>query len=112
MPYPDEDFKDDHTPVGFLITFRCFGTWLHGDRRGSVDRFHNVYGTPKLGPERARVRYERKLMTRAPVHLSAKRRGLSGFQTSRGGASLSTHLHTMLNPQRRKIEHFCATLRK
>jgi len=32
MPYPDEDFKDDHTPVGFLITFRCFGTWLHGDR--------------------------------------------------------------------------------
>ena len=74
MPYPDEDFKDDHTPVGFLITFRCFGTWLHGDRRGSVDRFHNVYGTPKLGPERARVRYERKLMTRPPVRLSAKRR--------------------------------------
>src|SRR5882724_2680614 len=74
MPYPDEDFKDDHTPVGFLITFRCFGTWLHGDRRGSVDRFHNVYGTPKLGPERARVKYERKLMTQPPVRLSAKRR--------------------------------------
>ena len=72
MPYPDEDFKDDHTPVGFLISFRCFGTWLHGDRRGSVDRFHNVYGTPKLGPERARVRYERNLMTRPPVCLNAQ----------------------------------------
>ena len=74
MPYPDEEFRDDHTPVGFLISFRCFGTWLHGDRRGSVDRFRNVYGTPKLGPEPARVRYERKLMTQSPVRLNAKRR--------------------------------------
>ena len=73
MPY-DEDFKDDHTPVGFLITFRCYGTWLHGDPRGSVDRFHNRYGTPKLGPERARVKYERRLMTRPPVRLNANRR--------------------------------------
>jgi len=74
MSYYDEEFKDDHTPVGFLITFRCYGTWLHGDPRGSVDRFHNIYGTPKLGPERARVRYERGLMTRPPVGLNAKRR--------------------------------------
>jgi len=74
MSYPHEDFKDDHTPIGFLITFRCFGTWLHGDPRGSVDRFHNVYGTPKLGPERVRVQYERRLMTRAPVRLNAIRR--------------------------------------
>ena len=74
MLYPDDEFRDDHTPVGFLISFRCFGTWLHGDERGSVDRFHNVYGTPKLGPEPARVRYERKLMKRAPVRLNAKQR--------------------------------------
>ena len=51
-----------------------FGTCLHGDKRGSVDRFHNVYGTPKLGPVQARVRYERKLMTRAAVRLNAKQR--------------------------------------
>ena len=74
MPYPDEEFRDDHTPVAFLISFRCFGTWLHGDRRGSVDRFRNVYGTPKLGPEPARVRYERELMNHPPVRLNAKRR--------------------------------------
>ena len=74
MSYRYEEFRDDHIPFGFLITFRCFGTWLHGDRRGSVDRFHNVYGTPRLGPERARVKYERRLMTQPPVRLNAKRR--------------------------------------
>ena len=74
MLYSDQEFKDDHTPLAFLISFRCFGTWLHGDSRGSVDRFHNVYGTPKLGREPARVRYERTLMTQPPVRLNAKRR--------------------------------------
>jgi hypothetical protein len=27
------DFQDRSTPVGYLITFRCYGTWLHGDER-------------------------------------------------------------------------------
>ena len=27
-------------PLAFFITFTCKGTWLHGDRRGSVDREH------------------------------------------------------------------------
>ena len=74
MPNPHKDFKDDHIPVAFLITFRCYGTWLHGDPRGSVDRLHNIYGTPKLGPERARVKYEQKLMKQPPVRLGARRR--------------------------------------
>jgi REP element-mobilizing transposase RayT len=30
----------------YLITFTCYGTWLHGDSRGSVDRKHNIPGTP------------------------------------------------------------------
>ena len=70
----DEEFRDDHTPLAFFITFRCYGTWLHGDPRGSVDRFHNVYGTPRLGPERARVRHEKSLMKGKPVRLNGKRR--------------------------------------
>jgi len=32
-------------PIAYLITFHTYGTWLHGDPRGSVDRHHNVYGT-------------------------------------------------------------------
>jgi len=35
-------------PLAYLITFRSYGTWLHGDERGSVDRFHNHYGSPYL----------------------------------------------------------------
>src|SRR5260370_25636817 len=29
------EFNEDHTPLGYLITFRTYGTWLHGDQRGS-----------------------------------------------------------------------------
>ena len=37
--------------MGFLITFRTRGTWLHGDPRGSTSRHHNIYATPKLKHE-------------------------------------------------------------
>lgn len=41
----------DGYPLAYLLTFRCYGTWLHGDARGSVDREHNTYGTPCLDPD-------------------------------------------------------------
>ena len=34
--------------MNYLITFRTYGTWLHGDERGTVDARHNVVGTPLL----------------------------------------------------------------
>src|SRR5687767_4505235 len=34
-------WNDTDVPLGYLITFRCYGTWLQGDTRGSIDRFHN-----------------------------------------------------------------------
>jgi len=37
-------------PLAYLITFRTYGTWLHGDARGSVDRDHNAYDSPMLPP--------------------------------------------------------------
>lgn len=35
-----------------MLTFRTYGTWLHGDKRGSVDthKRKNVYGTPDISP--------------------------------------------------------------
>lgn len=43
------EFQDRSVAKGFLITFRCYGTWLHGDQRGSVDRrYYNRFGTPKI----------------------------------------------------------------
>jgi len=43
-------WNDTDIPLAYLITFRCYGTWLHGDERGSVDRFHNQYQSPSAAP--------------------------------------------------------------
>lgn len=43
------EFHERSIAKGYLITFRCYGTWLHGDERGSVDRrWYNHYGTPMI----------------------------------------------------------------
>ena len=48
-------------PLAFFITFTTYGTWLHGDERGSVDREHNVVGEPYLPPDQKRRKYEQNL---------------------------------------------------
>ncbi len=58
-----------NAPLGYFITFRTYGTWLHGDERGSVDRRHNRFGTPALGPDAARERFEAGELRRPPVVL-------------------------------------------
>jgi len=68
---PPREFRDDHTPFGYLITFRSFGCWLHG-KEGSVDRSHNTYGTPKLPGDDARFRYNRRALARPPVKLNVR----------------------------------------
>jgi REP element-mobilizing transposase RayT len=67
-------WNDTDTPLGYLITFRCYGTWLHGDERGSIDRFHNRYKSPYL-PQSDRRKYlsERQLKS-PPVRLNASQR--------------------------------------
>src|SRR6266566_9951375 len=45
-------WNDTDVPLGFLITFRSYGTWLHGDPRGSVNRFRNRYDSARLPPEK------------------------------------------------------------
>ena len=42
--------------MGYLLTFTCYGTRLHGDTRGTVDRNNNRYGMPFLSPETRRTR--------------------------------------------------------
>jgi len=74
MTQPPIEFSDDHTPVAYFITFRAYGTWLHGDRRGSVDRFHRTYGMPMLPPNAQRARYEARLRKQPPVTLGPRRR--------------------------------------
>ena len=41
----DSDFERNEFPLAYLITVRCYGTWLHGDERLTVDRHGlDVYG--------------------------------------------------------------------
>lgn len=45
------DWDDNQWPLAYLITFRTYGTWLHGDERFSVDRHgKNLYGAPAISP--------------------------------------------------------------
>ena len=49
----DFDWDDNDGPLAYLITFRTYGTWLHGDDRYSVDRHgKNIYGTSRVLPSR------------------------------------------------------------
>ena len=73
------EFNDDHTPVGYLITFRTYGTWLHGDERGSVDQHHHRYGTLLLPPGPRRKYIERNLLKQSPVKLSQRQRTAIDF---------------------------------
>jgi REP element-mobilizing transposase RayT len=57
-------------PLAFLLTFRTYGTWLHGDARGSVDDDHNAPGTPLLPPDDQRQDSAAEILTHEPLILS------------------------------------------
>ncbi|MCA8912674.1 MAG: transposase [Planctomycetes bacterium] len=49
-------------PIAFLITFTTYGTRLHGDERGTVDKAHNQYGTPHRPQDDKLEAHRKKLM--------------------------------------------------
>ncbi len=59
-------------PLGYLITFRTRGTWLHGDERGSISRHHNIYGTPKLRHEPKWLKTNQARLRGEPLILSPR----------------------------------------
>ena len=67
-------WNDTDTPLAFLITFRCYGTWLHGDERGSTDRHNNKYGTPKYPKIEHWNEISSERLKHKPVRLDAARR--------------------------------------
>jgi Transposase IS200 like len=67
-------WNDADIPLAFLITFRCYGTWLHGDPRGSINRFRNKYKTDRLPPEQKWLDINKQRMKREVVTLNAEQR--------------------------------------
>ncbi len=64
-------------PLAYFITFTCYGTWLHGDERGSVDDEHNVPATPVLDPDPERRAQEQQRLDESPYLLDAPRRRIT-----------------------------------
>jgi REP element-mobilizing transposase RayT len=53
----NHDWDDNISPIAYLITFRTYGTWLHGDDRSSIDLHgQNTYGMPKIAPNKNLVK--------------------------------------------------------
>ncbi len=67
-------WNDTDIPLALFISFRAYGTWLHGDSRGSIDRHNNTYGTPKYPEIDHWKRISTARMKHEPVYLTAIRR--------------------------------------
>ena len=67
-------WNDTDIPLAYLITFRCYGTWLHGDERGSIDRHHNQYQTPYLPADKVLEELSRKTLKSEPISLKTIQR--------------------------------------
>jgi len=67
-------WNDTDIPLAHLITFRGHGTWLHGDERGSVDRFNNRYQSPYIQPNKNWRRHSYQSLKTEPVTLDAPQR--------------------------------------
>lgn len=93
-------------PIAYFITFSTYGTRVHGDNRGTVDRAHNTYGTPTLDHDPVREGEERHRMRQRDFILNPEQRAsvhqtMHDVATHRGWAILainvrSTHVHVIV----------------
>ncbi|HEX8735818.1 MAG TPA: hypothetical protein VF721_10870, partial [Pyrinomonadaceae bacterium] len=67
-------WNDTDIPLAYLITFRCYGTWLHGDERGSVNRFRHQYKSSYLPPEKHWIETNNQRLKSEIVTLNAEQR--------------------------------------
>jgi Transposase and inactivated derivatives len=67
-------WNDTDIPLAIFITFRCHGTWLHGDDRGSIDRFNNKYNSPRIPRNSNWIKHNQELLKHPPALLTAHQR--------------------------------------
>jgi REP element-mobilizing transposase RayT len=67
-------WNDTDEPIAYLITFRTYGTWLQGDERGSIDKYHNKFGGARAVMSPARENVHRDRLKSPPFLLNAKAR--------------------------------------
>jgi len=109
-------------PIAYFLTWTCYGTWLHGDPRGSVDRDHNQYGEAFVRPDPKREESARRRMQSEPVRLNDRQRQLVNREIVRVCeyfswhvielAVLSNHVHIVLQAPDCKINDALAKLKR
>ena len=67
-------WNNTETPLAYLISFRTYGTWLHGNQRGSIDRSHNRYNSPYLPANRDWHTFNQQILKTEPLILDARQR--------------------------------------
>lgn len=85
--------------LAYLITFHTYGSWLHGQSPGSIDRKHNRVGTEFAPVDTNRREALRRRMTCAPVTLNrpqrtAVRTAIEGVAAHRGWELRALHVRT------------------
>ena len=105
--------------MAYFLTWPTYGTWLHGDERGSVDRHHNDYGQPRLPGNDRRQKWEASRSKCPPVVLDEQARAIVAQAITdhcsyrawplHALAVRSNHVHvvvgnTGLNPERIEAE--------
>src|SRR6267142_4005289 len=73
FPHPHHVEHTD-SPLAYFISFRTYATWLHGDKRGSIDRFHNQYGSPYIPRNDRWHHYNKQQLKTNPLILGARER--------------------------------------
>ena len=86
-------------PLAYFLTFHAYGTRLHGDGKGSVDRLHRTFGEPALERNPQRERFERSRMTHGPLTFDRPMRhavqtAVPGVCDHRGWTLFCLHLRT------------------
>jgi REP element-mobilizing transposase RayT len=77
--YGFEIYEENPFPIAYLLTFRTYGTWLHGDARTSVRRNgNNRYGGPRVTPSVPLVEVMQDGSSHAPVVLDERQRKYVG----------------------------------
>jgi len=73
-PYFPHKFNPNGA-TGYLITFHSYGTWLHGDQRGSINRkSQNIPGTAMLSADPHIFKLEQSRLKIDPVTFNSVQR--------------------------------------
>ena len=100
-------WNDTELPLAYFISFRTYGTWLHGDARGSTSRHRNTYKTRFLPPTPEWLAINQDRLKRKPLILSRVQRkcveaAIKDTCTKRGwelyaANARSNHTHSVVN---------------